>query len=156
MRIESASSYGEVNLPCQVAWYSAPHVIICFWSGETTLQDVQNGVAAVRALMAEAEAPIIILNNTADLTKPFMNMGALRSNLRDILQDERVIMLLAYYVHRPLVNFLVMFLAQAFSLKARTFRSWEGTRAFLEKLDTGIDFSQVPVPPTNQPSEAGS
>jgi hypothetical protein len=140
-------------LAVHVIWYNAPYVIVCFWSGETTLDDVQNGVAAVQALMADAQAPVFILSDTADLTKPFMNMGALRKNVRLLLEDERVVWLLAYYVRRPIVNFLVMFLARTFSLKARTFSSWEGTQAFLEALDTGIDFSRMPLPPIGDTSE---
>lgn len=97
--------------------------------------------------MAEGTPPFYVLADTGDVTKPYMNMGVIRANLRSIMEDERIACGVGYYVHNPIVNFLFAFLSRTFPLNIRTFDKWEAAQSFLQKLGTGLDFSRMPLPP---------
>jgi hypothetical protein len=134
-------------LPVEVQWYDAPHIIVAFWSGEATAQDMQDFALEAGSLMAEAEAPIYIVADTGQVTRPYMNMADIRATLKGVMDDERLVMFVGYNVKIPIVNFLISVLTRTFSLKTRTFDSWESAQTFLDSLDTGLDFSRIPNPP---------
>ena len=136
-------------------WYNEPTIIVAFWSGDISAEDMESFADAIRVLLADAEAPLYVLVNTADVVSPYMNMGTIRSTMRGIMDDERVALWLAYGVTNAIVNFLLTFVSRAFSLKVRTFETWQDAQDFLEGLDTGLDFSRRPAPSAAENSETG-